>query len=133
MTDRSDQKRDFTDLEDAAPGAEETNQHEAGGGLKAYVIGYGLALLLTAASFIVIRGDLVYPPALVSALVVLAVAQMGVHLVFFLHLTTGPDNTNNTLALVFGIFVVVLLVVGSIWIMHHLNHNTQMQEMTPPF
>ena len=82
---------------------------------------------------LVIRGDLVYPPALVSALVVLAVAQMGVHLVFFLHLTTGPDNTNNTLALVFGVFVVVLLVVGSIWIMHHLNSNMQMQDMAPPF
>jgi cytochrome o ubiquinol oxidase operon protein cyoD len=57
------------------------------------------------------------------ALLVLAIAQMGVHLVFFLHVTTGPDNTNNVLALAFGILVVFLIVAGSIWIMGHLNHN----------
>jgi cytochrome o ubiquinol oxidase subunit IV len=54
--------------------------------------------------------------------------------VFFLHITTGPDNTNNILALAFGTLVVFLIVVGSIWIMGHLNDNmmpmgqlTQMQ------
>ena len=53
----------------------------------------------------------------------LAIAQMGVHLVFFLHITTGPDNTNNVLALAFGVLIVLLLIVGSLWIMYHLNHN----------
>jgi cytochrome o ubiquinol oxidase operon protein cyoD len=57
------------------------------------------------------------------ALVVLAIAQMGVHLVFFLHLTTGPDNTNNVLALAFGVLIVLLVIVGSLWIMANLNHN----------
>ena len=57
------------------------------------------------------------------ALVVLAIAQMGVHLVFFLHITTGPDNTNNVLALAFGVLIVVLVIGGSLWIMAHLNHN----------
>jgi len=50
--------------------------------------------------------------------------QMGVHLVFFLHITTGPDNTNNVLALAFGVLIVVLVIGGSLWIMAHLNHNT---------
>ena len=57
------------------------------------------------------------------ALVVLAIAQMGVHLVFFLHLSTGPDNTNNALALAFGLLIVFLVVGGTLWIMSHLNHN----------
>jgi cytochrome o ubiquinol oxidase operon protein cyoD len=57
------------------------------------------------------------------ALVVLAIAQMGVHLVFFLHITTGPDNTNNVMALAFGVLIVVLVIVGSLWIMTNLNHN----------
>ena len=56
-------------------------------------------------------------------LVVLAIAQMGVHLVFFLHITTGPDNTNNVLALAFGLLIVFLVVVGSLWIMTNLNDN----------
>jgi cytochrome o ubiquinol oxidase subunit IV len=33
---------------------------------------------------------------------------MGVHVVFFLHITTGPDNTNNVLALAFGVLIVSL-------------------------
>jgi cytochrome o ubiquinol oxidase operon protein cyoD len=57
------------------------------------------------------------------AIVVFAIAQMGVHLVFFLHITTGPDNTNNVLALAFGLLVVFLIFAGSIWIMDHLNTN----------
>ncbi len=54
---------------------------------------------------------------------VLAIAQMGIHLVFFLHISSAPDQTNNILALAFGIFVVGLLVFGSMIIMAHLNHN----------
>jgi cytochrome o ubiquinol oxidase operon protein cyoD len=54
---------------------------------------------------------------------VLAVAQMGVHLVFFLHITTGPDNSNNVLALAFGVLIVALIIVGSMWIMTNMNHN----------
>jgi cytochrome o ubiquinol oxidase subunit IV len=48
---------------------------------------------------------------------------MGIHLVFFLHITTGPDNTNNVLALAFGILIVLLVVVGSLLIMTNLNEN----------
>jgi hypothetical protein len=58
-----------------------------------------------------------------AGLAVLAIAQMGVHLVFFLHIGTGPDNTNNVLALAFGLLVVTLIVSGTLWIMAHLNAN----------
>ena len=63
------------------------------------------------------------------SVIVLAIAQMGVHLVFFLHITTGPDNTNNILALAFGVMVVFLIVVGSIWIMNHLEQNMMPMDM----
>jgi cytochrome o ubiquinol oxidase operon protein cyoD len=48
---------------------------------------------------------------------------MGVHLVFFLHITTGSDNTNNVMALAFGVLIVGLVVVGSLLIMADLNDN----------
>jgi cytochrome o ubiquinol oxidase operon protein cyoD len=48
---------------------------------------------------------------------------MAVHLIFFIHITTAPDNTNNILALAFGVLIVTLVVVGSLWIMYNLNHN----------
>ena len=56
-------------------------------------------------------------------LIVLAIAQMGVHLVFFLHITSGPDNTNNVLALAFGVLIVFLVMIGTIWIMTHMDAN----------
>jgi len=91
--------------------------------LGTYILGVGLAVLLTAASFWIAKTDLIYGPGIPVALATLAIAQMGIHLVFFLHLTTAPDNTNNVLALAFGLMVVCLVVFGSVWIMAHLNHN----------
>src|SRR5215831_5729261 len=88
-----------------------------------YVIGLGLAVLLTATSFFIAGTDLVWQPSIPVAIIVLAIAQMGVHLVFFLHITTGADNTNNVLALAFGVLIVLLVVVGSAWIMTNLNDN----------
>jgi cytochrome o ubiquinol oxidase operon protein cyoD len=106
---------------DVAPGDEvEQNLRTR---LLGYVIGLGLALLLTATSFFIAGTHLVWQPSIPVAIIVLAIAQMGVHLVFFLHITTGPDNTNNVLALAFGVLIVILVVGGSIWIMEHLNQN----------
>jgi cytochrome o ubiquinol oxidase subunit IV len=91
--------------------------------LRGYLIGLALAVLLTAASFWALDEHLIYGPGIVMALIVFGLAQVGVHLVFFLHLTTSPDNTNNALALAFGVLIVSLIFFGSIWVMAHMNHN----------
>jgi cytochrome o ubiquinol oxidase operon protein cyoD len=88
-----------------------------------YTVGFALAVMLTAVSFWVANTSLLWAPGIAMGLFVLAIAQMGVHLVFFLHITTGPDNTNNVLALAFGVLIVLLVVVGSAWIMTNLNDN----------
>ena len=93
-------------------------------GVRGYLIGFVLAAALTVVSFYITRSTLVWTPSIPIALSVLAVAQMGVHLVFFLHMTSGTDNLNNLLALAFGLLIVLLLVLGSLWIMNHLNHRT---------
>ena len=92
-----------------------------------YTIGLALAVILTATSFWVANTSLLWAPGIPLGLVVLAIAQMGVHLVFFLHITTGPDNTNNVLALAFGVLIVIIVAAGSLWIMTNLNDS-----MTPP-
>jgi cytochrome o ubiquinol oxidase operon protein cyoD len=89
----------------------------------AYVIGLALALVLTGVSFWVASTSALWGPGVAVGLVVLAIAQMGVHLVFFLHITSGPDNTNNVLALAFGVLIVFLVMIGTIWIMAHMNAN----------
>ena len=84
------------------------------------MIGLALAVLLTVISFTLPATHLVWAPGVPVALVVFAIAQMGVHLVFFLHITTGPDNTNNVLALAFGVLMVALVIAGSLFIMSNL-------------
>ena len=88
-----------------------------------YVVGLGLALLLTAVSFWVASTGVLWGPGVATGLVVLAIAQMGIHLVFFLHITSGPDNTNNVLALAFGVLIVLLVMIGTIFIMAHMDAN----------
>ena len=111
------------DDSDVAPGDEHLEGTSIGQRVVGYLTGLGLAILLTATSFFVARTDLVWEPSIPVALVVLAIAQMGVHLVFFLHITTAPDNANNVLALAFGILIACLVIFGSLWIMANLDHN----------
>jgi cytochrome o ubiquinol oxidase operon protein cyoD len=106
---------------DLAPGDEEEVRIRPR--LIGYTVGLGLAILLTATSFFIAGTNLVWQPSIPVALIVLAIAQMGVHLVFFIHITTDPDNTNNILALAFGLLIVFLVIGGSLWIMSHLNQN----------
>jgi cytochrome o ubiquinol oxidase operon protein cyoD len=94
-----------------------------GAELRGYIVGLALAAVLTAASFWSLDEHVIYGPGIVMALIVLGLAQVGVHLVFFLHLTTSPDNTNNALALAFGVLIVSLIFFGSIWVMYHMNGN----------
>ncbi len=108
---------------EVAPGDEHSGDSGVSAGVRGYLIGFALSVLLTAASFGIIGTKLIWAPGIPVALVVFAVAQMGVHLVFFLHINTGPDNTNNILALAFGILIVGMVVAGSLWIMYHLNAN----------
>ena len=118
-------------LFDRAPGDRPilTDREEGtSAGVLVYTIGLALAVILTATSFWVANTSLIWGPGVPIGLMVLAIAQMGIHLVFFLHITTGPDNTNNVLALAFGILIVLLVVVGSTVIMTNLNENL----MPPP-
>jgi cytochrome o ubiquinol oxidase operon protein cyoD len=105
---------------DREPGGDELG---ASGSIGTYTAGLVFALLLTGASFLVAHSHVLWAPGLPVGLAVLAIAQMGVHLVFFLHIGTAPDNTNNVLALAFGVLIVALVVSGSLWIMSNLNTN----------
>jgi cytochrome o ubiquinol oxidase operon protein cyoD len=118
----SEPEKDWHDT-DAVPGFDRLDGHDVAKSAGIYLIGLGLATLLTVVSFFIARTTLVWQPSIPVALAVLAIAQMGVHLVFFLHITTGPDSVNNVLALAFGVLIVLLVITGSLWIMAHLNHN----------
>jgi cytochrome o ubiquinol oxidase operon protein cyoD len=106
-------------LYDRTPGVE---QQESTASVVSYTAGLALAILLTIVSFVVSQTNLLWPPGVLPGLIVLAVAQIGVHIVFFLHVGIGSDNTNNVLALAFGVFVVFLVIAGAVGIMANLNY-----------
>jgi cytochrome o ubiquinol oxidase operon protein cyoD len=93
------------------------------GSVVSYLAGLGFAIVLTLASFWAAETHRVWQPAVPVLLAALAIGQMGVHVVFFFHISTGPGDANNFLALAFGIFVVGLVVFGSMLIMSNLNAN----------
>jgi cytochrome o ubiquinol oxidase operon protein cyoD len=121
---------------EVAPGEqprESVSERDISGGLLVYTVGLSLAVILTVTSFWVANTSLLWAPGVPAGLAVLAIAQMGVHVVFFLHITTGPDSSNNILALAFGLLIAILVCAGSLVIMANLNANMtaepQMMEM----
>src|SRR6201988_3548271 len=108
-------------FDDRTPGVEE--QEPTASDLS-YTAGLGVAILATIASFVVSQTNLLWAPGISVGLIVLAFTQIGVHLVFFLHLGSSPDSTNNILALAFGVLIVFLVIIGSVWIIANLNSNT---------
>ena len=79
-------------------------------------------------SFRVARTTLVREPSISVALVVLVVAPMRVHLVFFIHITS--DNVTNVMALAFGVLIVLLVMPGLLWIVANMNHMAMMDHVT---
>ena len=124
------QSEDHTAL-NVAPGAMDAERESVSEGVQTYLIGLALSALLTVAAFYFAQSQWIWGPSIPVALSVLAVAQIGVHLVFFLHLTTAPDNVNNTLALAFGTLIVALVIGGTLWIMYHMNMNMPPMERMP--
>jgi cytochrome o ubiquinol oxidase subunit IV len=118
---------------DRAPGDRPSREMQASAPspLFVYTTGLFFALLLTATSFWAANTSLLWPGGVALGLAVLAIAQMGVHLVFFLHITTGPESTNNVLALAFGVLIVLVVVAGSMWIMADMNQNMLMPAPAP--
>ena len=99
--------------------------------LLVYTIGLVVAVFLTATSFWAANTTLLWSGGVFLGLAVLAIAQMGIHLVFFLHITSGPESTNNVLALAFGVLIVFVVVAGTMWIVADMNANMMMPSGVP--
>ncbi len=115
----TDQPEADASKHDETPGQEKSLKSA----IAKYAAGLGLSIVLTLVSFWVAGTGSIWAQGVPALLAALAIGQMGVHLVFFLHISSGPEGTNNILALAFGIFVVGLVVFGSIIIMANLDDN----------
>jgi len=98
------------------------------GSLRAYLIGFFCALLLTAASFSLVIWDLLSKRLLVGALIGLAIVQAVVQLLFFLHVGQEAKPRWETLVFYFMVLVLLIVALGTLWIMFDLNER--LMEMT---
>ena len=113
-------------------GFEEDHGHgaEGHGSLKGYVTGFVLSVILTAIPFWLVMGNVIADSRVTAiAIMGLAVVQIVVHMIYFLHMNTRSEGGWTILALIFTITLVVITLSGSMWVMYHLNAN--MMPMSP--
>jgi len=97
--------------------------------LKSYIVGYISSIILTLAAYALIEihinsaHETFSHPFLTFAILTLAIAQFIVQAIFFLHLTSEKGSRWNLVVFGSTLAIILILVVGSIWIMNHLNYN----------
>ena len=106
--------------------------HDSGHGptYKQYIIGFVLAIVLTAIPFALVMTHTVTDVPLLIA--VFAAAQIVVHVVYFLHVNGSPEQRWNLTALLYAVLMVGIVIIGSMWIMHHLYVNMMPGAMPSP-
>lgn len=100
-----------------------TNIKNSHGTITSLSIGFVLSLLLTLSSYFAVINHLLPAPFLVGAVLFLACMQFVVQIIFFLHLDKESGKRWKTIVFISTIPMVLLVVIGSIWIMTHLNYN----------
>ncbi|MCD9465634.1 cytochrome o ubiquinol oxidase subunit IV [Photobacterium iliopiscarium] len=111
-----------------------TNEHstahgqggQAQGSVKEYVRGLVFSIILTIVPFAMVMAGVGSTQFIIGVIMVFAVAQILVQLVFFLHMNTSSEQMWNTSSAVFVVVIVAIILIGSLWIMDHLNHNMLM-------
>lgn len=104
--------------------------HGGHGSRKSYITGFLLAIALTIVPFgLVMSHSSVGTPLIIA---VFALAQIGVHIVYFLHVNRSEEQRWNLMALIFTAIVVCIILGGSIWIMHNLYANMMPGTMQAP-
>jgi len=99
-----------------------SHEHQgAHGSFKSYVIGFLLSIVLTIIPLVVVLNDMLSRTATIALILIMAVLQFAVQLVFFMHLKEGENARWNMMALILGLVILVTIVAGSIWIM---TYNT---------
>lgn len=95
--------------------------------MRDYLVGFVLSVILTAIPFWLVMERPLSTGATAAIIMILAAAQIVVHMVYFLHMTPKAEDGWSLTSLVFTVIVVVIMLAGSLWVMHHLNTNMMSQ------
>ena len=102
-----------------------TLPHDGDVTIKPYLVGAVLALVLTAIAFGLVAARALRPIQIFVVIGAAAIAQVIVHLRYFLHLDLKPSSQNKLIALCFAAVVLLILVGGTLWIMFDLDYRMQ--------
>ena len=99
-------------------------EYEAGRqAMRSYVTGFVLSIILTLIPYFIVVNKMFGTQSLVTGVVLFAVAQLLVQVIFFLHLHKKSKPHWNLIVFIFTFLIVAILVVGSLWVMYNLNYN----------
>ncbi|UVK76623.1 MAG: cytochrome bo3 ubiquinol oxidase subunit 4 [Sodalis sp. Fse] len=90
---------------------------------KSYLTGFILSIILTIIPFAMVMNNSASKNTLIAVIVICAVVQILIHLIYFLHLNTSSEQQWNLIAFMFTLLIIAIFVVGSLWIMWYLNYN----------
>ncbi len=96
---------------------------ESHGSVKSYTIGFILSIILTVIPYFIVVNHMMPVEGIAIAVVLLAIGQLFIQLVFFLHLDRSSEQRWNLITFLFTTLILLILVIGSIWIMWNLNYN----------
>lgn len=106
-----------------------TSHHDAAiGSVASYTTGFVLSVVFTLAAYVVVTKHIFNGWAIVAAILALGVVQLLIQLVFFLHMRRESKPRWNAMIFVFMTGILLIIVIGSLWIMHNLNYRMTPQQ-----
>jgi len=94
---------------------------------RSYVLGFVLSVVTTLIAYLLVVNNVMPTQALIYTVLAIAVVQLVVQVIFFLHI--GRGSHWKLITFIFTVLVVAIVVIGTVWVMNHLNH--EMMDMTP--
>ncbi|MEC0232489.1 cytochrome o ubiquinol oxidase subunit IV [Paenibacillus alba] len=99
------------------PHTDSHQNHDAHGSLKSYIMGFALSIILTIIPLVVVMNHMLNRTGTLVLILIMAILQFVVQLLFFMHVKEGENAKWNIMALIFGLVILITIVAGSIWIM----------------
>ena len=96
---------------------------------KSYFTGFLTSIVLTLTAYFAVVNHLASGQLLIGGIIVLALVQCAIQLIYFLHLGKGQNSQWNVIVFFSTFAIILILVIGSIWIMNHLNYNMTPQDI----
>jgi cytochrome o ubiquinol oxidase operon protein cyoD len=104
----------------------DTAAHSTRGG---YLTGFLLSVVLTAIPFGLVMTGVIADARITAGLITaMALVQIIVHMVYFLHMSTKSEDGWTMMALIFTVIMVVIAISGSLWVMYNMNVNMMPQD-----